>query len=89
MDAIAWFMAGMTAATAGAVGGTLLNAWSAWGFSLGAGILLTALTGRFSTYAGAVFVAGAVGALIVRGTAAAALIAVVSVAVCGSGALAA
>ncbi|MEO2003699.1 MAG: hypothetical protein ABGY41_06340 [Candidatus Poribacteria bacterium] len=85
MESVAWFVAGVLAALVGVVAGTPVNAWGGLGAAAFTAILVTAVTKRLSTFAGAVLVVGAAGGLAVGAAGFAAVVALASVVVCAVG----
>lgn len=81
MESITWFVAGALAALVGVLAGTPVNAWAALGAGAFTAMLVTAITKRLSTFAGAVLVVGAAGGL----AGFAAVVALASVVVCAVG----
>lgn len=85
MESITWFVAGALAALVGVLAGTPVNAWAALGAGAFTAMLVTAITKRLSTFAGAVLVVGAAGGLAVDAAGFAAVVALASVVVCAVG----
>ena len=79
MDFIAWFLAGAIISVIGAVLGVGLGGWASWIGAILCGGLLTAVSRRLATLAGATLVCAVVGALVASSLAATVLVAALTV----------
>jgi hypothetical protein len=85
LESVAWFAVGALAALVGVVSGTPANGWAALGAGACMAMVVTAVTKRLSTFAGAVLVVGAAGGLVVDSARFAVVAALASVVACAVG----